>query len=128
MMMEGHRDDDQDTGKSEWLTSRDRGAYEPVTEEEMKGLRPLGESSVREGAINGVSDANRGADASLQQRPDDSMRGRGDRRKPEQVEHAGTGDGGIDMSGGVAGGDPRHVDGAQIARAADRASGADEER
>jgi hypothetical protein len=125
-MADTNRNDDQDTGKSEWLTSRDRGAYEPVTDEERRGLRPLGQSSVRDGAISGVSDANGGADASLQQRPDDSMRGRGDRRNPEQLDHAGTGDGGIDMSGGVAGGEPRHVDGAEIARAADRASGADE--
>jgi hypothetical protein len=116
-MANDNRNDDRKPGKSEWLTDRDRGAYEPVTDEELNGLRPLGESSVRDGAIAGVSDPVRGGNAAPHQRADDTTGGDdGPRRNPEVVEHAGTGDGGISVSGGAAGGETRHVDGAEIVR------------
>ncbi|HEY2066288.1 MAG TPA: hypothetical protein VGG84_10055 [Gemmatimonadaceae bacterium] len=125
MLEENARNDDRDNTKSEWIGSTDSAAYDPPTEEELNGLRPLGEASVRDGAIGGVSEPVRDGDAGPRQRPDDSMRATGPRRNPPETEHAGTGDGGITMSGGAAGGDPRHVDGAEIVRGVDRATGAD---
>lgn len=125
MSSENPRNDDRDTKKSEWLGSTDSAAYDAPTEDEINGLRLLGESAVREGAIDGVSEPVRDGNAAPRQRPDDSMKGGGPRRNPPETDHAGTGDGGITMSGGAAGGEPRHVDGAEIARAVDRASGAD---
>jgi hypothetical protein len=116
---ENARNDDRDDTKSEWLGSTDSAAYDPPTEEEINGLRILGESSVRDGAIAGVSDPVRGGDAAPRQRPDDSMRATGPRNNPPETEHADTGDGGISVSGGAAGGEPRHVDDAEIFRAAD---------
>jgi hypothetical protein len=119
MTERNRNDDERDTAKSAWLSSTDSAAYDPPTEDETNGLRPLGHASVRDGAIGGVSDPVRGGNAAPGQRPDDAMQGGGPRRNPPLVEHAGTGDGGISQSGGAAGGEPRHVDGAEIVRAAD---------
>lgn len=100
-----HRDehDDNDRNrKSEWLGSQDSAAYDPVTPVEQDGLSILGGSSIRDGAINGVSDPVRADSAGPRERPregDDIAAG--PRRNPPLVEHAGTGDGEVSESGGL---------------------------
>lgn len=89
-------------GKSKWQERSAPAAGDPVSDEERLGLNVLGQSDPRgNGALAGVSDANRGdVDAAAPiVAPAD-----GERRNPPLVEDAGTGDGGISASGGAAGG------------------------
>ena len=46
----------RETKKSEWMSESDSAAYDKPTTEELEGLNLLGRSSVRGGAIEGVSD------------------------------------------------------------------------
>jgi hypothetical protein len=84
------------------------GPEREATEVEREGMDLLGRSSVRNGAIDGVSDPVQRADLSAQS---DDRAGTGGgagpvqgRREPEFNPHAGTEDGGLSASGGVAGG------------------------
>ena len=47
----------RETKKSEWMSESDSAAYDKLTTEELEGLNLLGRSSIRGGAIEGVSDA-----------------------------------------------------------------------
>ena len=87
----------RDTKKSEWIGSADSGAYDEPTEQELKGLNLLGGTSIRDGAVGGVSDP------APTERPGSSA-ARGPRRSPEFIPDAGMGDGGLSVSGGIAGG------------------------
>ena len=89
-------------GKSEWQERSAPAAGDPVSDEEKKGLNILAQSDPRgDGALEGVSDPK--AD-DLPRTPPLDASGGGGRRNPPLVEDAGTGDGGISASGGVAGG------------------------
>jgi hypothetical protein len=96
---------------------RDGGAGEPrqtsagtereATEVEREGMDLLGRSSVRDGAIAGVSDASARSD----QRAGDAGTtgaGTGPRRSPGENPAAAAPDGGLSASGGVAGGARGH--------------------
>ena len=99
--------------KSEWQERTAPAAGDPVSEDELKGLSILGGSSIREGALPGVSDPVRDGSAGPHERPDPRAAvtggGQGGRKSPEQVPDAGTGDGGISASGGRAGGARGHA-------------------
>jgi len=96
--------------KSKWQEANAPAAGDPVSEDELNGLSLLGGSSLRGGALPGVSDPFRDGSGSPKERPDEGIRqgGTGGRKSPELVADAGMGDGGIDMSGGVAGGARGH--------------------
>jgi len=95
--------------KSEWQEANAPAAGDPVSEDELRGLSLLGGSSVRDGALPGVSDPMRDGTGGPHERPSDAV-GAGPRRQnPPLVEDAGMGDGGISMSGGVAGGERGHA-------------------
>jgi hypothetical protein len=47
----------RETKKSEWMSESDSAAYDKPTTGELDGLNLLGRSSIRSGAIEGVSDA-----------------------------------------------------------------------
>jgi hypothetical protein len=90
-------------GKSEWQERSAPAAGDPVSDEEKKGLNILAQSDPRgDGALEGVS-ARKAGDVP-DTPPIDGTSGDGRRRNPPLVEDAGTGDGGISASGGVAGG------------------------
>ena len=72
-------------------------------EEEAAGLSILGASSVRGGAIGGVSDPVRDGRAGPHERADDIGQVE-ERTNPPDTPEAGSGDGGLDASGGRAGG------------------------
>ena len=100
--------------KSKWMGSTDSGAYDPPTELELEALSLLGPHSLRDGAIEGVSDAVLDGSAGPLEQPDPSIP-HGPRRSPEFVPDAGIGDGGISVSGGAAGGaDPGSPDPEEI--------------
>ena len=101
--MEGH--------KSKWQEANSPAAGDPATQDELNGLSLLGGSSLRGGALPGVSDPFRDGSGSPKERPDEGIKrgGAGGRKSPELVPDAGMGDGGIDMSGGVAGGARGHA-------------------
>lgn len=96
--------------KSRWQEANSPAAGDPMTADEKNGLSLLGGSSVRGGAIAGVSDPVRDGSGAPRARPDEGIRqgGPGGRKSPELVPDAGMGDGGIDMSGGAAGGARGH--------------------
>lgn len=96
--------------KSPWQEANSPAAGDPMTADEKNGLSLLGGSSVRGGAIAGVSDPVRDGSGAPRARPDEGIRqgGPGGRKSPELVPDAGMGDGGIDMSGGAAGGARGH--------------------
>lgn len=94
---------EREAGKSEWLGSGDSSAYDPVTDDEKNALGLLGASSLRDGAIGGASDPAREGSVAPHERATEGET-RGPRENPELLEQAGTGDGGISASGGVAGG------------------------
>lgn len=91
-----------DGTKTKWQEPTAPAASDPVSDDERRGLNILGQSDPRgDGAINGVSDPNPGdvhAAAPIVARPDEH------RVSPPLTEDAGTGDGGISISGGAAGG------------------------
>ena len=93
----------RDEKKSEWIGSADSAAYDAPTEQELQGLNVLGGASIRDGAIDGVSDPVLDGGAAPHQRPDPAA-GRGPRKSPDLIPDAGMGDGGLSASGGVAGG------------------------
>ena len=90
-----------DGKKSEWVSSTDAAAGDPVTDVEKRGLNIIAQSDPRgDGALEGVSDQK--ADDVPNSDPID--RSGGERRNPPLLEDAGFGDGGISASGGAAGG------------------------
>jgi hypothetical protein len=96
--------------KSRWQEANSPAAGDPMTVDEKNGLSLLGGSNVRGGAIPGVSDPRRDGSGAPKERPGEGIRqgGPGGRKSPELVPDAGMGDGGIDMSGGAAGGARGH--------------------
>lgn len=94
-------------GKSSWAGPTDPAADDPVTREEQIGASLLGANSLRDGAIHGVSEPVRDGRAGPDELPDDRVRAT-ERRNPPEMESAGTGDGGLSGSGGVAGGARGH--------------------
>lgn len=68
--------------KSKWVGSTDGGAYDPPTELELEALSLLGPHSLRDGAIEGVSDAVLDGSAGPLERPDPEIP-HGPRRSPE---------------------------------------------
>jgi hypothetical protein len=95
----------QPGAKSEWMERSAAAADDPVSDDEKRGLGILGGSSIRGDAIPGVSDPVRDGSAAPHERAtsDDALAARS-RTNPPVTEHAGTGDGGISVSGGTAGG------------------------
>lgn len=78
--------------KSKWVESTSPSADDPVDEEEMKGHNLLGNSSLRDGAIAGVSDPVRDGHGAPGERPDD-VRYDGPRVNPTELDDV-PGDGG----------------------------------
>jgi hypothetical protein len=89
--------------KSEWMDASDSAAYDPMTQPELEGLSLLGGNSLRDGAVGGVSDPVVEGNAGPHERAGEGIVG-GPRRSPEFIPDAGMGDGGLSVSGGVAGG------------------------
>ena len=94
--------DESATGgpKSDWQERNAPAAGDELSDAEKKGLDLLGRADVREGAIPGVGGG--GSDVI-----GDASAG-GIRRNPPELPDAGLGDGGISMSGGIAGGERGH--------------------
>ena len=91
-------------GKSEWQERSAPAAGDPVTDAEKKGLNILAQADPRgDGALEGVS-ARKADDLPNTPALDEGTEGGGQRRNPPLVEDAGTGDGGLSVSGGAAGG------------------------
>lgn len=82
--------------KSAWQERTAPAAGDPVSEAEMNGLTLLGGSSIRDGAIDGVSDPVRDGSAGPRERADEGIRkaGPGGRQNPPLVEGVGQGDNG----------------------------------
>jgi hypothetical protein len=78
------------------------GTERRATETEREGMDLLGRSSVRDGAIAGVSDESARQDQRVEPDPDEIPAG--PRRSPPFREHAGSEDGGLGASGGASGG------------------------
>lgn len=91
-----------DGTKSDYQERTAPAASDPVSDDERRGLNIIAQNDPRgDGAINGVSDANEGdVNAAA---PIVAPAG-AHRINPPLVEDAGTGDGGISVSGGAAGG------------------------
>ena len=91
-----------DGTKSAYQERTAPAASDPVSDDERRGLNVLGQNDPRgDGAIGGVSDPNEGdvaAAAPIVAPPN------AHRVNPPLTEDAGTGDGGISISGGAAGG------------------------
>jgi hypothetical protein len=91
-----------DGTKSAYQERTAPAASDPVSDDERRGLNVLGQNDPRgDGSINGVSDPNEGdvaAAAPIVAPPN------AHRVNPPLTEDAGTGDGGISVSGGAAGG------------------------
>jgi hypothetical protein len=91
-----------DGTKSEWVERSAPAASDPVSDDERRGLNVMGQNDPRgDGAINGVSDPNEG---DVRAAAPIIAPAEGVRRNPPQIDDAGTGDGGISISGGAAGG------------------------
>jgi hypothetical protein len=71
--------------RSKWQESTSPRADDPVSPEEMQGHNLLGNSSLRDGAIPGVSDPARDGHGAPGERPDDLATG-GTRKNPPQIE------------------------------------------
>ena len=71
--------------KSEWVETNAPSADEPLSDEEMQGHNLLGNSSLRGGAIPGVSDPARDGHGAPGERPDDIRVGRRE-NPPEEDE------------------------------------------
>src|SRR3954462_11423562 len=81
--------------KSKWVESTAPSADDPMSEEEMQGHNLLGNSSLRGGAIPGVSDPVRDGHGAPGERPDDI--GRASRINPPELEEI-PGDGGAETT------------------------------
>ena len=81
------------------------GTEREATDVEREGMDLLGRSSVRDGAIDGVSDPSARSD---QRAEGTSTSSRGPRLNPPENPTAGMGDGGLGTSGGVSGGARGH--------------------
>lgn len=91
-----------DGTKTDWVERSAAAASDPVSDAERRGLNVLGQNDPRgDGALAGASDANEGDVAAAA--PITATPG-AHRVNPPLVEDAGTGDGGISISGGAAGG------------------------
>jgi hypothetical protein len=73
--------------KSEWMESTAAAAGDPVSDEEKRGLSILGGSSIRDGAVGGVSDPIRDGSGGPQERPEEGVRP-GPRTSPERLDNA----------------------------------------
>ena len=87
--------------KSVWQESSEPAAGDPPTKEELAGIDLLGRNNVRDGAIEGVSEAS--TESGLD-RPSEIVDREVDIRKNPPLVKDDTGPGGISMSGGAAGG------------------------
>jgi hypothetical protein len=97
--------------KSEWQERNAPAAGDPMSEAELNGLSLLGGSDPRgDGSLGGVSDPVRDGSAGPRERAssDVPLAGPSGRQNPPLMEDAGMGDGGISVSGGVAGGERGH--------------------
>jgi hypothetical protein len=102
-------DDDRralEGGKSEWQERTAPAANDPLGEDELNGLNLVGGSSIRDGALGGVSDPIRDGSGAPRERAGDDIAG--GRKNPPLMDDAGTGDGGISAAGGAAGGGRGH--------------------
>ena len=91
-----------DGTKTEWQESSAPAASDPVSDAERRGLNIMGQSDPRgDGALGGVSNPNPG-DVHASE-PIIAAEGE-HRSSPPLTPNAGTGDGGISVSGGAAGG------------------------
>lgn len=97
-----------DRNRGETPRSATAGTEREATRVEREGMDLLGRSSVRDGALEGVSDASARTDLSVDPPAKASRGGQKARKRgcndPDTGAHSGTGDGGISASGGVAGG------------------------
>jgi hypothetical protein len=81
--------------KSKWVESTAPSADDPISPEEMQGHNLLGNSSLRGGAIAGVSDPVRDGHGAPGERPDDIHEG--SRINPPELEDI-PGDGGVETT------------------------------
>ena len=81
--------------KSKWVESTAPSADEPMSPEEMQGHNLLGNSSLRGGAIAGVSDPVRDGHGAPGERPDDVAPG--SRTNPPELEEI-PGEGGVERN------------------------------
>ena len=93
----------RDTGKSEWIGRKDSDACDEPTKEELDGLHMSARNSVRDGAVGGASDPVVEGNAAPGERSE-AWSARGPREGPEFVPDVATADGGLGVSGGIAGG------------------------
>ena len=84
--------------KSKWVESTAAAADDPISPEEMQGHNLLGNSSLRGGAISGVSDPVYDGHGAPGERPDD-VRYDGPRQNPPELDEVG-GDGGNETTDG----------------------------
>jgi hypothetical protein len=81
--------------KSKWVESTAPSADDPMSPEEMQGHNLLGNSSLRGGAIAGVSDPVRDGHAAPGERPDDIRLG--SRTNPPELDDI-PGEGGVERN------------------------------
>ncbi len=89
--------------KSDWQERSESTAGEQMTPAELRGMDLLGRSSVRDGALEGVSEPSAESGIDHPPSPADLSRRSAHRTNPPLSDDA-LGDGGISSSGGVAGG------------------------
>jgi hypothetical protein len=89
--------------RSDWQERSEPAAGERMTPAELRGMDLLGRASVRNGAIEGVSEPSAESGVDRPPSPVDVSRRSAQRTNPPLSDDA-LGDGGISSSGGVAGG------------------------
>jgi hypothetical protein len=89
--------------KSDWQERSEPAAGDGMTPAELRGMDLLGRSSVRDGALEGVSEPSAESGIDRVPSPVDLSRRSAHRTNPPLSDDA-LGDGGISSSGGVAGG------------------------
>lgn len=89
--------------KSDWQERSEPAAGERMTRAELRGMDLLGRSSVRNGALEGVSEPSSESGIDAPPSPEDLSRRSAHRTNPPLSDDA-LGAGGISSSGGVAGG------------------------
>jgi len=94
--------------KSEWMEANAPAAGDPMTDVERNGLGIVGGSNVRGDTLPGVSDPIRDGSGTPWERPTGGFNAAGGRRNPPLMDDVATGDGGLSVSGGVAGGARGH--------------------